>query len=424
MKVLWFTNSPVSAAKKLNYEFVGEGWVSALENILSSEKEIKLGICCKGKVNNLNMFAIDKTNYFVVPFDTDNTKRFLPTIKLKVNSKKNIDYYIKVIKEFNPDIINIFGSENDYGLIIPLIKIPVVIHIQGNLTVYNLKYFNNISKWDLLRYAGIKELLRGNSLLHRFYFLERSAARERQIFSWCNYFMGRTSWDKKIVSVLSPYSKYYHCEEVIRNEFFNYKWERNTNKEAKLVSIIRGNIYKGIDTVIETSRLLKDLKFSFEWQIIGSDIVDKSPQVYEKKYRIRYSDINIKFLGKKNTQEVINILLDSDLFIHPSHIENSPNSICEAMVLGMPVIATGTGGTQNILCNELEGIIVQDGDPYAMAGAILELYHNKNMQDTYSQNAIKRARERHNGNRIVKELLSIYRTIINDFHKKVTNKNE
>lgn len=64
---------------------------------------------------------------------------------------------------------------------------------------------------------------------------------------------------------------------------------------------------------------------------------------------------------------------NTGIFIHPSHIDNSPNGLCEAMLLGMPIIAIYAGGIPSLLVNRREGLLVQDGDPYAMAGAIIEL---------------------------------------------------
>lgn len=41
----------------------------------------------------------------------------------------------------------------------------------------------------------------------------------------------------------------------------------------------------------------------------------------------------------------------------PSHIENSPNNLCEAMILGMPCIATDAGGTSTLLSNMKDGLL-------------------------------------------------------------------
>jgi len=123
--------------------------------------------------------------------------------------------------------------------------------------------------------------------------------------------------------------------------------------------------------------------------------------------------VGIILSGKVNSQDLIKMELEADLFVHPSHIENSSNSICEAMMLGMPVIATFTGGTGSLLEDKKEGILIQDGDSFSMAGAIIELINKPSWAAVLGQNARIRAMERHNPIEIVNNLFSIYDEILN-----------
>ena len=64
-----------------------------------------------------------------------------------------------------------------------------------------------------------------------------------------------------------------------------------------------------------------------------------------------------------------------------------------------------------------EGILVQDGDPYAMAGAILELANNVSLQNMFSINARQTALNRHNPLSILNQLENIYEEVLNNSHK-------
>lgn len=92
----------------------------------------------------------------------------------------------------------------------------------------------------------------------------------------------------------------------------------------------------------------------------------------------------------------------------PPAIENSPNSLCEAMLLGLPIIVSYAGGTSSILNNGEEGILVQDGYPYSLAGAIIEVANNFPM----AKNVRTHAEERHDKNKIVNNLINTYNSII------------
>ena len=103
----------------------------------------------------------------------------------------------------------------------------------------------------------------------------------------------------------------------------------------------------------------------------------------------------------------------SNLYVMPSHIENSPNSLCEAMMLGMPCISTNVGGVSSLLENGREGVLIQDGDPWSLAGAIKECYLNYPKYLEYGENARKRAIKRHDRKAVAAELLNIYHQVYN-----------
>ena len=114
----------------------------------------------------------------------------------------------------------------------------------------------------------------------------------------------------------------------------------------------------------------------------------------------------------KSAEELAEELKNADIYCHTSHIENSPNSVCEAMLIGMPVIATFVGGTDSMLHHDKEGILYQDGDPYALAAYIVELHDDFAKAKTLGDNARKVALARHDKDIIVKDLLSTYNSIV------------
>ena len=127
-------------------------------------------------------------------------------------------------------------------------------------------------------------------------------------------------------------------------------------------------------------------------------------------------DCNIIFHGRIDAELLSDLLCESDMYVHVSHIENSPNSVCEAMILGMPVIASYAGGTASLLKHEEDGILYQDGDPYVLAGAIIELQRNPATAYKYAQTAREHALDRHDKKQIVKEIIGGYDGIISDFY--------
>ena len=114
-----------------------------------------------------------------------------------------------------------------------------------------------------------------------------------------------------------------------------------------------------------------------------------------------------------STSDIIKELQNATLYLHPSHIENSANSICEAQYIGTPTIATNVGGTSSILSNDA-GILVSPNDPYEIVSAILKIWNDKDFALKLSRNEILTAEKRHDKIIIKKQTINAYKTIINE----------
>jgi glycosyltransferase involved in cell wall biosynthesis len=126
----------------------------------------------------------------------------------------------------------------------------------------------------------------------------------------------------------------------------------------------------------------------------------------------------VEFIGSIQEACLVPKMLESDIFIHASHIDNSSNSLCEAMVLGMPIISTNVGGIQSLLTDNKEGVLVQDGESFGFAGAIIELIKSPAKRIAYGDAARQRAIERHDPVKIVNKQLFIYQDVLNNHDYK------
>lgn len=417
MRVLWFTNTASLSADYLNDKSIGGGWIVSLEAKLSRIPSIELGISFNVD-QKIKPFTLNKTQYYPVHIQSPKgkIKQVISRWTKRIQDENNIQPYLDIIHEFKPDVIQIFGTEGVFGLIISKINIPCIIHIQGNLILCDYKWHSGITATEVLRYSKKWRLIKGFGLYHDYLVNKKATNRERSIFLQCKYFMGRTDWDRRITSVLSPKSKYFHCDEMLRHGFYSNNWlPKEKQTDFTLLTIIRNNPYKGLETIFESKRILNEINVGKEifWKIAGINKEDEISYLIEKKFRSTFKQLGIQLLGALNEKELVSEMLNADLFIHPSHIENGSNSTSEAMLMGMPIIATFAGGIPTTIENKKEGLLVQDGDPYALAGAILELKQNRNLAIELGNNARATAVKRHDPERITNELLHIYSSIIN-----------
>jgi len=415
MRILWFSNTQAVGTRK----GIGCSWIGSLEAELSKIPDIQLGIAFNSKYNCESPFTEGNISYYPMILRQAKSKLHQLFYRLthKLESEDHIELYLNVIQQFKPDIIHIFGAESDFGLIINKISVPCIIHLQGILTVINLKWYSDLSLLDILKYSRKSLLLRGHGLFHDYYISKKAEERERRIFQSCKYFMGRTEWDRRISFILSPTSRYFKCEEIMRSGFYLHQWKAKPDQNKyQIITTIKNNIYKGLGTIFKCKEILRKHFRDYEvvWKIAGLIEEDEISYLIWKKYKVKFWENNIRLLGRLQEDELIAEMLESDIFVHASHIENSPNSVCEAMMLGMPIIATYAGGTPSMLNDSNEGLLVQDGDPYALAGAIIELIKDRNLAHKLGINARNRSLVRNNPERIVNDLLRIYSSVISE----------
>ena len=408
LKVLWFTNTP-SLYKNEKVGYNGGGWISALEQIVSNEINIKLAVSF---FHSDDCFKIKKkeTVYYPISLYKSKLSKVMHNLFYHKYDKIEIDYYLRVVKDFQPDVIHVFGTEKSFGLITRFTNIPVVIHLQGILNPYLNAYFAPGSNTSQI---VINNLLRPKivfGVLKSLSFFKYNAKREIEILTNSHYFMGRTDWDKNISKLYSPNSIYFYCSEVLREIFYespSYKF-LNKNKVI-LVSTISKTSYKGFDLILKTAKLLKELtNFIFEWKVFGIN----EYKDWELILGINANDVNVKLMGVVYSSELVKNLLDADIYIHTSYIDNSPNSVCEAQLIGIPIISTDVGGISSLISDGISGYLVPSNDPFTLVSKILEISNNPETAQIVGKQGKIVASERHNKETIKKDLFNCYLKMI------------
>ncbi|WP_299498312.1 glycosyltransferase [Mucilaginibacter sp.] len=413
MKVLWFSLSPGLSDGYLNNNYEGIGWIKSLEKNIQNKVDLSIAFYHHKKVAP---FKLGATTYYPIEmYRNGNLTKIQRRLLNAIETEHDIQLLLEVIKEVKPDLIHIHGTEGAFGLVQKYNDIPTVVSIQGTITVYQYKFFSKISWFDVMKYSKLKNILFSRTFIHVYKLFKKMAAREQDIYRNSNHFIGRTAWDRRVTKVLAPSARYYHNDEILRNGFYTNKWSFKPAAKLQLFTTIWGNIYKGLETLLDCASLLDNINLDYEWHVAGIRLNDEIVQIASKGNKHPVS-ANIKFGGMISEQKLIEGLLHSHIYIATSHIENSPNSLCEALILGVPCIATNAGGTGSLMEDNKEGILIQDGDPYAMAGAIMELQDNYDKAIGFGAKACERALLRHDQEKITNDLLSIYRTILEKPH--------
>lgn len=405
MKVLWISGSP-----SLYDEQTYGGWVSALERIVRKYcPQIELGITFE---HTDDKFKEQRDNVTYYPLKVLKTVRDI--WKMKWNG--NDDWYLKgpllhrVIDDFKPDIIQCFGSEWNWGLISKETDVPVVIHMQGFRNIYaHASKQVNIASPSILY-----DMLHPREVLQRLFlktYSKKECETEIEIMKSCRFFMGRTEWDKNLVKYFGVDAEYFYCPEAIRPEIYESKerWSYKQKERLQIVTIASAGQLKGNGVILETAKLLKDMGVKFEWRVSGDKMIINS---FERSTKINHKDVNVTLLGFVPVTEVKNELLKADIYVLPSIIDNSPNSLCEAQLIGCPVVATYVGGVPQIVQNGETGILYPYNEPHTLAYTLLKLYEHPERLIELSKKEVAVSHDRHNPQIIARTLQDIYMNIL------------
>ena len=419
MKVLWFTNTP-SLYDQGKHHYNGGGWIDSLERLLSIHEGIELAVSFfhrdtgkKTSENGTTYYPLKRKRARSNPI-----KAVLNNWQGVLEKESFMDTFLEVINDYQPDIIQVFGTEREFSQVQEFTTIPVVIHIQGFLNPCLNSYFpsGQSSLNFLFNHKWFFRNIIGYSPAFFVKKFNRQAKREKEFLMKARFVMGRTKWDKLITDLYNPSIKYFHVDEVLRPEFYSADHPSTTSKSKKIriISTLSATVYKGIDVVLKTASKLKELgSIEFEWLIIGINSNDILFRHFERTERINHGDTNIICVGRKNSEELIDIMKTADIFVHPSYIDNSPNSVCEAQMLGLPVIACDVGGVSSIVKRGETGILVPSNGIFEICTTILEFSQNPEKFHIIGKKAKESATIRHDKRRILTALIKTYQQIIN-----------
>lgn len=398
MRVLWFTGNSAMYQEHKSEGYNGGGWTASLQRELISRYDGKIEMAVAIPWGDDFKEVIDKTTYYGIRRPN---RQF---IGFRRKEREELARIRQVVEDCHSDIIHVFGTEYSHGLVTTVTDVPTVIHIQGVLTSYKEVWLPQNLSWIDLYVRNPRNWLRRKSL-------ERSVEREKKIFANCKYFMGRTHWDKTVQQLLSPKAEYFYCSEMLRPEIYHSAktWCRLSNdRQPVVVSVISNPIYKGSDVIVRAAKLLKEYGVDFEWNVYGINNL----KLAKRLTGICPEEVGVRACGVVNASQLVEVMTSCSVYVHPSYIENSPNTVCEAQLLGAPIVATNVGGVSSLINNETNGLLVQPGDIVDMASKVKRLIENPQLAESFSIYGREWAMDRHQPESIVDDVVSTYEKII------------
>lgn len=416
MNILWITNimlPPLCEQLGLSVPVIG-GWMySSAKRLMNMERTLRLAVATVYPGKEMQKHEVDGIIYYLLPLHGKNAQKYHLHLE---------PLWKKVMEDFCPDVAHLHGTEFPHGL--ALIKanpgVKVVVSIQGLVSVIDRYYLGGMSFGDIVCNITFRDIARRDNLWQAQKSFTRRGKFEREIIGSVKHVIGRTSWDKEHIYAINPEVTYHFCNETLRDEFYKHTWCYEGCEKHSIFLSQAGYPVKGLHQVLKALPLVLRIFPDTKVYVAGSDICNKDSLVsyirrggYGRYILRQIKNLRLEqqliFTGALDEKQICDRYLKSNLFLCPSSIENSPNSLGEAQLVGMPCLASYVGGVPDMIPSELCGTMYRFEEVEMLAYKICECFEQSAVFNNTEMRRVSRARHDPAANQA--RLMEIYREV-------------
>ena len=407
--MLWITNimlPPVCEALNLSVS-VGGGWMYSSLKELQKEEGLEFAVATVYPGREFVMREIGGTRYYLLPLRGKTNMKYQSSLEA---------YWKRLQQEFLPDVVHIHGTEFAHGLayIRACGTEGVVVSIQGLVSVIARYYLAGISRKEVLRNLTFRDIVKRDNLLQQQRKFYKRGIIEQEYIRSVRHVIGRTSWDKAHVWAINPDVHYHFCNETLREEFYKHSWRYEDCEKHSIFVSQAGYPIKGLHQVLRVLPIVMKRYPDTKLYIAGNSMITYGWRrltgygLYIRRLIKKYHLENVVvFTGKLTEKEMCARYLMSNLFVCPSSIENSPNSLGEAQLLGVPCIASYVGGVPDMM-KGYEECMYRFEELEMLAQKICDVFFGGYNAKDYNRNGIV---ERYDPRRNVQSVVGVYQVI-------------
>lgn len=414
MRLLWLCNSAPGVVRT---QITGKpaGAVNWVDHVLADlrEQDVTLRILFRGQPTSGQLD--EKCSYF--GFGEHPAHQYPQELEAVFRQQ---------IRSFQPDVIHSWGVE--YGHTLAMVRaaqeegmLPhMAASIQGLCHYISRHYAEGIPE-KVQKRGTFRDVLRQDNIRQQQKKFAQRGDMEVQAIQALPSIIGRTQWDRICTELIHPQVSYYRCNETLREEFYTDQWDYAACRRHRIFAPGCDYPVKGFHYLLEAFALVRKRCPDATLAVPGADVRVRSGKerlrrgsygAYLAKLMEQYGlGDRVEFLGSLSAEQMKQEFLQANVFVLPSTVENSPNSLGEAMLLGLPCIASDVGGVSSLLENGSEGWLYPSTAPYVLAGRILEVFGMEGQAAALGNKARIRAQQTHDPQTNLQTLLDIYRKL-------------
>ncbi len=407
IKVLWLSN------RVLSDNLMGTGtWLSAMAEGLSTSKEITLGNISTGSLNIMTRQDYKGITQWVFPDIHYSLNNGLP-------QKHYLSNIIESIEKFSPDVVHVWGTELFWGLLSAreLIKRPILLELQGVKSAIAKVFSGGLTLKEQFDCIGLKEIIRKTTIPQEQNKFEKWGIFEREIIQGHQFITVQSPWLVAQVRSINGDCQVFRNEFLLQEPFYSASpWQLNKNIKI-FCSTSYPSPFKGLHVAIRAIAILKNKYPNIQLRIAGAYPKKGLRQDGFVGWILNESrklgvESNLLWLGPLTVDEIIDELQNCSVNLTPTFVEGYCLALAEALFLGVPSVVSFTGGTSYLAKDEDTALFFPPGDHVMCAYQVERLLTDTSLVERLSYSAREVALVRNNPEQIIRNQVSIYRSIL------------
>ena len=427
MKILWLVNivMPELAEHLGRKPSVFGGWLTGAMNAVRAAGH-ELVICATEPRADVLCSDVSGVRYYMVPSGSIG--------EMEAN-------FQGILQQEVPDVVHIFGTEFEQCMAMANCADVerTVVQIQGAMTLLKDEV-----------YAGLPARLCSDNLLHKLLrclhkggqsielqkkSFERRAVVEQQVLRRAKYIFGASKWGNAVAKSVNPDCITFDCNLILRDTFYtDERWSPEIC-EPHSIYILFSYPIKGFHKFLEALTLIlrqypDTMVYVAANQLpirnytgIKRRIQDAAPDynwLIQKQIEQNKLQSNLKFLGNLNAEQVKARMLKSNVFVSASALENQSMTLGEAMILGVPSVASSVGAIPEMIDDGVDGFLYPFAEPEKLSDAVCNIFSDLNLAKQFSEKGRVHAAATYDREKNGESLIEMYQLIV----EKAGNRND
>lgn len=403
MKILWIVNKPIGALheKLMGKKSTGGLWMEAMLEKARTDAEMHIVIVNIANVKNVEKYIYGNETYYTIPG--------LPNEHYNYKSAEAHMCWRNIIKEEQPDLIELWGTELPYG--IPALEeakdIPAVVYVQGILDSIGKYYQAGMTPKELIKARTLRDVLTRSTIIDlQKNYLKRSKV-EAIIVNMAKNIIVENQWAESYYMKMCRDVHVYRCPLSISEVFESVQWTSHNMQPHTIMCSAANYPIKGLHMLLKALSIVKlhypDVKLFIPGtplRRINSIQSWFKRNGYDKFIHSLISDLELEdvvsYTGRLTAEGMAHKMSEVNAFVMCSAIENHSSTLKEAMSVGVPCVASYVGGVPEYAISGSNCLLYRFEDYELLALHLMNLFRSNELcskLSAQSRNDMKIGRE-------------------------------